>query len=307
MNRSQRIIAILEYIKKHQKFCIKELAVQFGIANRTIQRDIQEIKKLYKIEFIKTEKDCYIVPSVTKVSELLIDSDDFVDFEILIDILMLTNDRLLRFLDIDSELVKKLAPKNEIFAYKEPPFEDFKNTFVFSNAKKAVKFRHYVDIIYQTDEKIYIQNAKPIKIVLAEGNIYLAVITDDEINNGFKFLRLSFIKNIKLHSQTFKKDFEALEFLKNFQSVFSSYKEPFFEVIVTINKEVARYFKAKKFLPSQQILSDDGDLKVKFHVNNENEILLLAKRWLPHIKIDSPSCLQRKLEEIVKKFLNDKN
>ena len=74
-----------------------------------------------------------------------------------------------------------------------------------------------------------------------------------------------------------------------------------------VDKEVQRYFKVKKFLSSQTILKETNDgLIIRYYITGENEILFLAKEWLPHMKILSPTSLQNKLQSLINEFLKDK-
>ena len=142
------------------------------------------------------------------------------------------------------------------------------------------------------------------KIIFAEGNFYIAKLTKEELNNGFKFLRLNFISDIKLYSNSFKKDIEAEYFIKNFQTLFSSYKEKTYEVILKINPSVKRFFLQKKFLSSQKIIENKEYLTLSFEITNDMEILPLVKKWLPNIKIISPKTLKDKFNEELKSYLD---
>ncbi|NPA56566.1 MAG: hypothetical protein GXO19_02390 [Epsilonproteobacteria bacterium] len=42
---------------------------------------------------------------------------------------------------------------------------------------------------------------------------------------------------------------------------------------------------------------------LSYRITNDEEILFLAKRWLPHMRIISPTYLQERLEGMVKEFL----
>ena len=178
------------------------------------------------------------------------------------------------------------------------------------NALKKSK-KDYAFIKYQfynpATKKYEFKNLRAYKMVFAQGNWYLVIHSDDKLNNGVKFLRLNFIKSINVKKTTFKKDKEILEFLKTFQSLMSEFGAKKQEVIVFVDKEVQRYFKVKKFLNSQTILKETNDgLIIRYYITGENEILFLAKEWLPHMKILSPTSLQNKLQSLINEFLKDK-
>ena len=306
MSKTKNFLRFLDFIVKNGKFCTKEVADLLDLSPRTIQRFKNEIEEFFGARFIQSERGCYLLPSAKRLKRLLLDPKDLQDFEKVFDILALANRDFLRFLHIDDEAIEKLLQDDaKIYKIKETPFEDLVNSSMLSPLKEAIKYQKKIDIHYQSDQDYFYKEAKPLRIVYAEGNWYVAALTNDPINNGFKFLRINFIRSIKLHNKTFHTDYDALAFLDRFQSLFSSYKASPFAVIVQVDKEVARHFRIKRHLPSQKILQDTGDLTIQYTITNENEILLLAKRWLPHMRIIKPQSLQQKLLDLVKKFLSD--
>jgi predicted DNA-binding transcriptional regulator YafY len=67
--------------------------------------------------------------------------------------------------------------------------------------------------------------------------------------------------------------------------------------------EIKLLHRVKKFLASQRIIEDGERLCLGFTVTNDEEILMLAKRWMPHMRIIKPQRLQRRLEECAKRLL----
>ena len=188
---------------------------------------------------------------------------------------------------------------SDIYAIKTNPFEVLKIDF-FHDLKEAIKYRQYIDIEYFSDKRYFFERIKPLKIVFAENNWYLAMISNDELNNGFKLLRINFIKDINIYQDTFKRDKEALNFIKTFNSVFQGYKAKPFEVKVKVNKEVERFFD-KKHHPTQQNYKKD-ELILIFNITNKMEILPLIRKWLPHLKIISPLWLKEEFEDELKNY-----
>ncbi len=303
MSKSENLISFLEYVNRHKRFCTRHLAEFLNVSIRNIQRYKKEVEQLFGVKFIPTDRGCYTLPKEFDIESLILSKKDFEDYEKLIELLNLTNGSFLKFFGFEA---KKLLNKNsEIYLIKEPPFEELINFELLLKLKSVVYHKKLIDIYYVSDKSYTFKNAKPLKIVFAKNNWYIAVLTDDEINGGFKFLRINFIKEIKEHSKTFKVPIQAKEFFKRFQTLFSSYVEPYFEVVVKVEKEIARHFRVKKFLPSQKIVkeNEDGSLLLSYTVNNKNEILILAKTWLPYMKIVSPVELQDELKDILMTFL----
>ncbi len=301
--KSIAILKILEDLKKGRTICTVEYANYLGVDRRSVQRYIEEIENFYGVEFVKPKRGCYYLPHISKIKEKIIDINESEDFEKFADILGVLDKEVLKFLGIEENIIKKIVD-NDVFVIKENPVEKFLKFDIYKKIKRAIKHKKILDIEYVPDEKYHFTNVKPLKIIFAEGNWYLAALNDDEINNGFKFLRINFIKDIKETSKTFKSSKEVLEFLENFQSLFSRYKVKPFEVILEVDKEVKRYFKVKKFLPSQTIIGEnENSLILRYYVTSEDEILLIVKKWLPFIRIKSPESLKEKLKKDLENYI----
>ncbi|NPA88512.1 MAG: WYL domain-containing protein [Epsilonproteobacteria bacterium] len=297
------ILKLLQDLKEGKKLCIEEYAKRLNISVRTMQRYKNEIEEFFEEKMISVGKGCYKFPYTEKINKILIDKEDIKDFEKFAALLAHLKPQMLKYLNIDEKIIKKIVPKDIVYV-KDPVIEEFLNNEFFREIKKAIKYQQVMDIEYESDKRYFFENFKPYKIVFAEGNWYLCGTSDDEINNGFKFLRINFIKDIKVKPKSFKKDKKVEEFIYGFDSLMSRFNEPKKEAIVNVDKEVARFFKVKKFLPSQTILEEnENGLKIRYYYTSDEEILFLAKRWLPHIKIITPTYLQDKLIETVKEFL----
>ncbi len=301
MTKTALFIKFIEGLKKG--VCIKEFAARWSVTQRTVQRYLEDFIEIFEIEPKLIQKGCYQVLSLD-VDKILFSLKEAKELEEFINQVSVINPGFLKYLRIDTKLIQRFQKNNEVFLVKTSPIERIENSEIFNKAIKIVKYRKICDIEYFSDKAYFFEKFKPYKIVFNEGNFYLAGISNDEINNGFKFLRINFIRSINETSKTFKREKKVVEFLEKFQSLMSRFKEPFFEVIVEVDEEVARFFKAKKFLPSQQILEDNGKLKIRYIVNSDEEILFLAKRWLPHMKIIYPTYLDDKLKNIISSYFS---
>ena len=97
-----------------------------------------------------------------------------------------------------------------------------------------------------------------------------------------------------------------MQFINEFQSLFTLFDVPKYEVIVKISPNIKRFFKSKKHLTSQHNLKEDeqGSLIVKFEINNDLEILPFIKKWLPDIKIIEPEFLKQKLQKQLQGYID---
>ncbi|MEO1927676.1 MAG: WYL domain-containing protein [Nautiliaceae bacterium] len=296
------ILAILRDLSSLETICVKKYAKKLNVSPRSVQRYLEDIKESFQIELVSVKRGCYKFLNFEKIKDVVLNPKDYDEFEKFANLVNAINPEFLKYFNIDEKIIKKMID-DEAFFIKASPFEEIFNFSLFSKVKKAIKYSQVLDIEYESERYYLYKNVRPYKIVFAEGNWYLVIHSDEEFNKGVKFLRINFIKSVNVKSKTFVKDRNVLEFIYNFQTLMSDYDKPKFEVIVFVDKKVKRYFKAKKHLFSQTVLDEFEDgLLLKYYINNDNEILYLAKRWLPYMKIISPAYLQEKLLKMVESF-----
>lgn len=305
LKKSTLLLFFLKELLEGKKISLKSFALENDINIRTAQRYIEDIEEAFPDNLLK-ENDFYSFVSNSTLEKNILNFDKK-EFEILIDLVSLLEfDISNKFDENTKKFVNKIQKQySQSYMIKQNPFEklSLKRDLLF-DIKNAIKNSRYTKIVYESDKKYIFDEAKILKIIFAEGNFYIAILTKEELNNGFKFLRLNFISDIKLYSNSFKKDIEAEYFIKNFQTLFSSYKEKTYEVILKINPSVKRFFLQKKFLSSQKIIENKEYLTLSFEITNDMEILPLVKKWLPNIKIISPKTLNDKFNEELKSYLD---
>lgn len=305
LKKSTLLLFFLKELLEGKKISLKSFALENDINIRTAQRYIEDIEEAFPDNLLK-ENDFYSFVSNSTLEKNILNFDKK-EFEILIDLVSLLEfDISNKFDENTKKFVNKIQKQySQSYKIKQNPFEklSLKRDLLF-DIKNAIKNNRYTKIVYESDKKYIFDEAKILKIIFAEGNFYIAILTKEELNNGFKFLRLNFISDIKLYSNSFKKDIEAEYFIKNFQTLFSSYKEKTYEVILKINPSVKRFFLQKKFLSSQKIIENKEYLTLSFEITNDMEILPLVKKWLPNIKIISPKTLKDKFNEELKNYLD---
>lgn len=304
--KTTQLLALLKALLGGKQICLKHYAVVENISLRTAQRHIKELSDVFENHLIK-EGDCYTFASSNMIEKNIL-SYDKDDLTKVVDLFSLVDFDFTKIFDEDTSRIIQKLQKNYAICYsvKQNPFEYFFNHKYLQDIKKAIKNHQYTDIIYNNGEKFEFKEIRIIKIIFSDGNFYVAILSNDEsINNGFKFLRLSFIESIKLHSKTFHTDIQAEFFIKEFQSIFSNYNAQSYEVIVEVDKCVERFFRQKKFLKSQKFIKDSDKLLLSFQVTNDMEILPLVKKWLPYLKIISPVDTKINLQNQLRSYLND--
>lgn len=310
-SKTWHILNIAKKLENGETICTKDYATVYDRNQRSIQRYFEkdgELLEFYGDKIIKNSSGCYKLINEKMVNEMLFTPKNTNEFERIIDLYYMINPTIFdRFDEHTKSIIKKHYQRTkECYEIKQSIFEAFSDSPNINDIKTAIKYKRYCDISYETNEKFYFKDVKPYKIVFIEGNWYVACEDIDFTENkGFRWLRLSFIKNITLHKKTFHRNPDILNFISNFQSLFTNFSKDKYNVKVQISKEISRFFEAKKHLKSQQNIqkNQDGSLIVEFKINNEMEIMPLIKKWLPHIHILEPHDLKVRFDTVLQEYI----
>jgi predicted DNA-binding transcriptional regulator YafY len=311
MNGQARILYIIERLTKEacstQQLAIEIFKVDEERKRRIIQNDIKLLKELYPNNLNSSARGVYtFIDMPAFISNTLTEKgreiQELLEFMIVFDSKM-----LYQFEKQEPKLIAKLKKElKSIYHIQEYPFEILSSPFL-KEIKKAIRGRRYCVIHYQGNRLNILEKSQIHRILYSEGNWYIAVY--NHTSTGFKdyhFLRINFIQQIELLSATFQRDIQIERFIEDFQSLFSLYQKPRYEVVIEVDLLVMRHFKSKKHLKSQEIIEErEKSLILRYQISSEMEILPLIKRWIPHIKIISPDSLREKLEEDISSYLTN--
>ncbi len=283
---SQRLVCIVMKLNNGERFTVKELADEFNVNERTIQRDIKD-----KLHFLPIEKKGkYYSLEAYALGKLSF--DDIKSFATLSGIQSLYPELTNQF--ISDILNEKL---NQAYLIKNQSFEDISNKKeLFDNLSASIVKTSPVSFYYKKKQR----TVNPYKLINNQGIWYLL----GEEKNKLKTFTFSKIKNFKWkdENKTFTPKKEFLEYIKNNDTNWFS-KE--IEVILQIDNEAKEYFFRKHILANQKILEEkETYFKISTKIGYDDEILRIVKYWLPFIKIVKPIYLKEKFDRILKNYLS---
>ncbi|MDF1875976.1 WYL domain-containing protein [Sulfurimonas sp. SAG-AH-194-I05] len=317
-NPQARVLELLKRFNSGSVVSIEALQndpMWFGKSEKTIRRDLDVIKEYFPESFElirggKGEKGSY--KAITKeVFSNFLDKDTLTLMVQTFNIAQRNN--LLNSLDISSADKKiidaKIKKAKDCYGFITKPYETKKSDVkLLQEIESAIHYKCYTTVTYEVNGETTTYSVKPYKIVFMNENFYLACENTSE-EFLFTNFRLANIQKIETQAKTFHLNPDIEEFIKNMQTPWSKYTPEFrkhtVEVIVEVSSAKARFFKAKKFLPSQQVVEtkEDGTLVLSFKVTQEMEMEELVKKWLPHVVVIEPLTLIEKIENEIKEYL----
>ncbi len=292
----RRLTQILSKISFGERPNTKELAEEFGVTVRTIQKDIKD--NLCEFPIIKDSNGRFIFHDGFSLSRTVLDNDEMMFLKIA---LSQFND--VRNIDkVKNRIFQKLSTKNFYNPYyiKQDDIEnlDIDSLFIerlerYINNKEILK----VKLLYRTVE------LEAYKIVNFDGFWYL--FAKDLTDNRVKTFKLSDIKKMYQTDRYYKITQSEIEkILENAHSAFYSDGNSF-DVVIKVDKEAALYFKNRDFLESQEILEEyeDGSLRISFEVSHDEDIDNIIKAWLPHVEVLEPLRFKDRLRAELENYL----
>jgi len=292
-----RLIDILAKLSNNERYNAKELADEYGVSVRTIQRDIKErLDYFFPIE--KDNFGKYKFIDGTNINKSYLNPDE----------MMLISLALSQFQDVsdfdkltNSTLKKLLQPKlfNPYFI-KQDDLEDLDiDSELIENLELAIKEQKHIKII-ENDSYIVVE---PYKIAAYEGIWYL--VAKDERDQKTKTFLLSKIYNIEILNHKHKVS------QQNIQKLLDHTHSAWFEdgqcytVKVKVYSNIAYFFKQKEFLQSQKIEEEleDGSLIISFEISHDEDIDSMIKSWIPDIEVISPVRYKNKIIRELKDYL----
>ena len=292
---SQRLALILHKLANDERPTAEELAEEFGVSLRTIQRDIGQRLHIFPIE-----KDS--IGRYRFMEGFGLDKSVLRDEEILLVMLGLSQiegigDGVKHAVDT---IVRKLVVPGLHSPYYIKPeiYEPFDMDSPAANLlEEAIAKSRLVTFDYRGKER----TVEPYRIASFDGLWYL--FARDTETEKIRTYQAAAIRSPKLRQQTY----DAPDIASVLEHVHSAWFEDgsCFTVTLRVAPPIADYFRRKKHLSTQRIAEElpDGSLLVTFEVSHEEDIDNLIKAWLPHIEIVSPLSMRNRLVEELKDYL----
>lgn len=279
-----RLSQMLIKLNQGQKLIPKDLAEEFGVNLRTIQRDLN-LRFAY-LPLVKKDGGYrldahYLGKLSTK------DIDRFAGLAGVKGLFPSLSDEFLGEL-FDARIDSNMLVQGH-------NYEDLtQRQKEFSQLEKAIKERKKIAFSYlKNDAQKAYKEIAPYKLINNKGIWYLAAQDKDKLKT-FSFTKMN---ELVISSEVFIWDETLNQQLLNEDSIWLSTTKK--KITMSVSREIAHYFKRRKLIPLQEIAEEkpDGSLVVSSTVAHLNQIFPIIRYWIPHIQIISPSELQRQLDD----------
>ena len=281
-----RLFQILLKLNSGERFTVEELAKEFNVSKRTVQRDMNE--RFSSLDIKKVSGYYFLEPHSMGHLSL----EDIKTFAAVSGIKTLYPAMTRGLLE---DILKD--PVGSVYAVKHYGHENLeRQADGFETLGKAILGRQKVFFWYKNKQRA----VNPYKLINKNGVWYLAA----EENGNPKNYAFSKIINLNISDERFEPNKELLSTIE--KNELEWFSQNAIEVTLRVKAAVSEYFLRRKLIPNQQIIEQTAEyLTIKGKASYEDEILGTVKYWLPHVSIVSPPHLQQKLNDVLKGYLDE--
>jgi predicted DNA-binding transcriptional regulator YafY len=294
-----RLIEILSRLNDGEALSVTELAKEFNVSTRTVQRDFNE-RLCPKFPIYKDKKQW----RMQKGFKLEKSSD--IEEIVVLDIMeKLIEEAGSTFALKAEKLLSKLKNDTPNPFYAKLDMEDIGDKLKeVQQLEEAIKNRQQIQCLYDFEKFTIPIDLKPLKIANYEGFWYLIAL--DARNDELKKYYFKNIRQITIKEETFTTDAKLDELLEKSISVwFAKDVEPY-RVTLELSEEIVKYFKRKPLSKTQRVeeMREDGSMVISVEVTNDMEIIPVVKYWMPEMRILSPSRIEEQIKKDIECYLD---
>lgn len=284
---AQRLGVILTKLNNGQRLVISELAHEFNVSARTIQRDLN-----VRLAYLPLERDgqtywldpSYLgrtsTPAILRLCEQLGAKALFPD-------------------DHDTLIKQWLDPTASPVFVLSGFLRDEEDRYLqwLKPLAKAISQQRLVTLGWQDSETEI--DIAPYRLVNRRGRWYLAGVSA-ELPVIEPLSRISVIRLTKSLSAISESQQQILQRLIEQDSV------PTHEVIIKAASSIAYEFKLRNILPEQVVIKEleDGGILIASRVFDGAQLLPVIKTYLPHLEVISPAGIQALVKRDLKALLS---
>ncbi len=286
---AERLSSIIVRLNQGECLNIHDLAHDYNVSLRTIQRDFFRLRMLF---FAETG-ECYRL-DISKQGYLNTkEIRRFANFASIADLLP----------DIDRKFFQdKLQQSILVKGFEYENIKSKKRTFDAIN--NAILQHKIITFTYAKVRQSSVEKAKTYRLepyhLLNKNGIWYVVGLYEKQQRIFCFAQ---IENLLVTDEAFDCDEKVREEMVNTDSLF--FGNRISEIIVQVNHTVAGYFERRDLLPNQELVrkTENGDLLLACKNVNAREVVPIVQYWIPHLRIISPSEIQGKMEQGLRDYL----
>ena len=289
-----RLTNIWQRLREGEILCVKDLAVEYNVSTKTIQRDFNE-RLIHKLPIEKIGHKWKVIDGYDLDKNLSFEED------LVCDVLKeLANSMGNSFGSKANTIFSKLQNKHENPIFSKIEIEDISDkTQTIKQLQEAILNHKQIEFEFKNKHRV----VQPYKITTFEGFWYL--YANEIETNLLKTFYIKDITQLQITQISFIPDPKAIRKLSNAINVWFEPNSKEFEVRLLAKSPIAKYFIRRPLNQSQIITKElsNGSIELLLIVTSQNEILYEIKKWQPYLIIIQPRSLIEQIIHTSENFL----
>ena len=288
-----RLTTILRRLYEGESLGVSELADEFNVSTKTIQRDFNERLIRFPIEKVGRRWRMMEGHRIEKVTDL----ENLLTLQILESLAAGVSTPFARR---SKALLGRLKNEENLPIRSYLPIEDISDRAeTFRNLEEAIRSRTAVALTYRDKER----KLHPYRIVNFDGYWYL--LAYEPASGLAKKFYLRDIRNLRLLEEDFTPDPKLRQRVQSALNIWFDPNEPPFDVRLLADAAIVKYLKRRPLGATQRIEGErpDGSMEISLSVSTIQELLELLKRWIPDLRVLHPPAAAKAYENLLKKAL----
>lgn len=287
-----RLTIVLQRLYEGELLSISDLAEEFNVSVKTIQRDFNE--RLVRFPIHKEGRRWRMSQGYS------LEKNRTLEEELILDVLAeIAQGVGGGFGSKTKTLFSKLQNEDINPVFSKIAIEDLSGkTHLFKTLQEAIAQNRQIKFTYNKKQR----TLNPYRIVSFEGFWYL--YGEEVKDTKLKTYYLKDVTNLQTLDTPFQPKEEPIDKLKYAINTWFEPNNALFEVRLLAQEPIAKYFTRRPLSLDQQLQQNkDGSIEITLKATSHNEVLHEIKKWMPNLIVLEPKTLQTASLEIAQEFL----
>ena len=299
-----RVLKILNLLNEKGKVKVPDLAEEFDVTERSIQRDIERVNMTFGLE--QTDKGEYAFAPGVSLKEMRLSGEQMSALIFMHEMFKGMGGAFGKSFAALFHRMTKSSPWESPYSIIMPrPGKDLDIKKFIPDIETAILERRSINIDYVRKGESVLRTLAPLKILVDNGFYY--VLSMGGKKDEYVKYRLDNIKSLELTSHNFIPPDNIEKAIKDATSVWGAMPARDRKILIRlkISPSAADFFRKKEFFPLQKIIKEehDGSVILESRLAQFMEAIPTILNWIPDIEVLEPEQLKAEIRSRVEQYL----
>jgi len=299
-----RVLKILNLLNENGKVKIADLAVEFDVTERSIQRDIERVNMTFGLE--QSGKGEYSFAAGVSLKEMRLSGEQLSALIFMNEIFKGMGGAFSKSFEALFHRMTKSSPWESPYAIIMPrPGKGLDITRFIPDAETAILEHRKIRVDYLKNGVLTNRILTPLKLLVDNGFYYILAMGGKK-GEYIKY-RLDKMKSLELTPETFTPPANIAKAINDATSVWGAMPSRDRKIVMRlkIGPSAADFFRKKEFFPLQKIVKEnpDGSILLESRLAQFMEAIPTILNWIPDIEVLEPEKLKTEIRSRVEQYL----